>query len=106
MAAVSSNQASFDPSGPAVGAGIYGLPYRPEQAAVVLIPVPWEPTTSYGRGAALGPSAILKASAQVDLFDPDMGRPYEAGIAMLDTDPEIALWNAEACAAAEPIIES
>lgn len=106
MPAVSSDNTSFDPSAPAVGEGIYGLPHRPEQAAVVLIPVPWEPTTSYGRGAALGPSAILKASAQVDLFDTETGRPYEAGIAMLDTDPDIALWNAEACAAAEPIIES
>jgi agmatinase len=97
---------TFDPSAPAQGGGIYGLPHRPEEASVILIPVPWEPTTSYGRGAALGPSAILKASAQIDLFDPETGRPYEAGIAMLDADPEIALWNAEACAAAEPIIAS
>jgi agmatinase len=94
----------FDPGAPAVGGGIYGLPHRPEEAGVVLLPVPWEPTTSYGRGAARGPSAILEASAQVELFDPELGRPYEAGIAMLHIDHEIARWNGEACEAAEPII--
>jgi agmatinase len=95
---------SFDPGAPALGGGIFGLPHTPDQASVVLIPVPWEPTTSYGRGAARGPAAILHASRQVDLFDLQTGRPYEAGIALLDVDPEIAAWNAEACAAAEPVI--
>lgn len=95
---------TFDPAAPARGDGIFGLPHTPEQARVVLIPVPWEPTTSYGRGAAKGPAAILRASRQVDLFDVQTGRPYEGGIALLPVDPEIARWNAEACAAAEPII--
>jgi agmatinase len=96
--------ASFDPGAPALGDGIYGLPHTPEEARVVLVPVPWEPTTSYKKGTARGPSAILSASKQVDLFDLQTGRPYEAGIAMLDVDPDIAAWNAEACAAAEPVI--
>ncbi len=95
---------SFDPGSPSLGDGIYGLPHTPEEARVVLVPVPWEPTTSYGRGAARGPAAILHASRQVDLFDRDTGRPYEGGIAMLDVDRDIAAWNAEACAAAEPVI--
>lgn len=95
---------TFDPGAPAIGDGIYGLRFAPEDARVVLVPVPWEPTTSYGRGAARGPAAILRASRQVDLFDVQTGRPYEQGIAMLDPDPEIAAWNAEACAAAEPVI--
>ncbi|MFT3771283.1 MAG: agmatinase family protein [Minicystis sp.] len=95
----------FDPGAPAIGGGIYGLPHTPEEARVVLVPVPWEPTTSYRRGTARGPAAILHASRQVDLFDIQTGRPYEAGIAMLDVDPDIAAWNAEACAAAEPVIQ-
>jgi agmatinase len=94
----------FDPGAPALGGGIYGLPHSADEARVVLVPVPWEPTTSYARGTAGGPAAILHASRQVDLFDVQTGRPYEAGIAMLDVDPEIAAWNAEACAAAEPVI--
>ena len=52
---------------------------------MVLVPVPWEPTVSYRRGAAKGPGAILRASRQVDLFDLHTGRPYEQGIAMLSS---------------------
>jgi agmatinase len=96
--------ASFDPGAPALGGGIYGLPHTPDEARVVLVPVPWEPTTSYARGTACGPAAILHASRQVDLFDIQTGRPYERGIALLDVDPEIVAWNAEACTAAEPVI--
>lgn len=97
---------SFDPGGPFVGGGVFGLPHTPEEARVILVPVPWEPTTSYGRGAARGPAAILRASRQLDLFDLQLGRPWEAGIAMLDADPDIVRWNEEACAAAEPVIEA
>jgi len=42
---------SFDPSAAAPpGSGIFGLPHTPEEAYVVLIPVPFEATTSYGGG--------------------------------------------------------
>ena len=95
---------AFDPGAPAHGDGIYGLPHGPDEAHVVLIPVPWEPTTSYGRGTARGPASILHGSRQIDLFDAQTGRPYEGGIALLPVDPEIVRWNAEACAASEPVI--
>lgn len=104
MAETRATPPPFDPGGPALGGGIYGLPHTPGEAAVVLVPVPWEPTTSYGRGAARGPAAILKASRQVDLFDVQTGKPYEAGIAMLEVDPDVVRMNAEACAAAEPVL--
>ena len=94
----------FDPGAPAHGDGIFGLPHTPDEARIVLIPVPWEPTTSYGRGTARGPASILHGSRQIDLFDGQTGRPYAAGIAMLPVDPEIVAWNAEACAASEPVI--
>lgn len=96
----------FDPSSPALHDGIFGLPHSPEQAKVVLIPVPWEPTTSYRKGTAAGPAAILEASYQVDLYDRQTGRPYEAGIAMLPIDPAIEELNARACALAQPIIDA
>ena len=98
--------AAFDPSGPAVGGGIYGLPHGPDDAHVILIPVPWEPTTSYRKGTRGGPAAILEASRQVDLFDVETGRPYERGIAMLEPDEQIEAWNAEASAAAQPVIDA
>lgn len=86
----------FDPDAAAEGGGIYGLPFTPDDAKVVIIPVPFEATTSYGGGTSRGPAAVLEASKQVDLFDRDTGRPYEAGIAMLPVPKKIVRWNAEA----------
>jgi agmatinase len=98
---------SFDPNAAAGReSGIFGLPYSPEDARVVLIPVPFEATCSYGGGTADGPRAILEASRQVDLFDVDTGKPYEAGIAMLEESEEVRAWNDEARALAKPIIEA
>jgi agmatinase len=39
-----------------------------ETAGAVILPVPWEATTSYGGGARLGPRAILEASRYVELY--------------------------------------
>jgi agmatinase len=95
---------SFDPSSAAVGGGIYGLPSTTEDARVVLVPVPWEATVSYGSGTANGPAAILEASRQVDLRDRETGRPYEAGITMLPIPTEVRGWSDEARRLAEPVI--
>ncbi len=52
-----------------------------DRAAVVIIPVPMEKTVSYLPGTARGPEQILKASRQVELYDPELGiSPYRAGI--------------------------
>lgn len=96
---------SFDPSGPSKHDGIFGLPNDPASAGVILLPVPWEPTTSYRKGTAGGPKNVFEASLQVDLFDLENGRPYAAGIALLPEDAEIVRLNAEACALAQPIID-
>jgi len=87
----------FDPDAAAPKkSGIYGLPFSPREAHVVIIPVPFEATTSYGGGTARGPAVVLEASKQVDLFDHETGRPYEAGIAMLDIPRKIVAWNTQA----------
>jgi agmatinase len=51
---------------------IFGLPFSEEEAAVVLLPVPWEVTVSFGAGTSRAADHIFKASLQVDLFDPDV----------------------------------
>ena len=62
--------ADFDPNAPGINNGCYfGLPFTPEEAQLVLLPVPWEVTASYGGGTASAPDAILDASMQVDLYD-------------------------------------
>jgi agmatinase len=98
---------TFDPDAAAApGAGIYGLPTTVEDAFVVIVPVPFEATTSYGGGTSKGPEAVHRASLQVDLFDHDTGRPYEAGIAMAPAAQQVIDWNDEAMALATPIIEA
>ncbi len=71
-------------------AGIFGLDHNQDKAALVLVPVPFDATVSYGAGTAAGPQAILQASHQVDLYDLQTGRPYQQGICMLPADSEIA----------------
>ena len=96
----------FDPDAAATGgSGVFGLPHSSEEAGVVLLPVPFEATTSYGGGTSRGPAAILEASRQVDLFDSETGKPYEAGIAWLPEPAEVASWNDEAVREARAVIE-
>jgi N1-aminopropylagmatine ureohydrolase len=52
---------------------------KPDQALFHVIPVPYEKTVTYGTGTAGGPSAILTASQQLELYD-GFGIPAEKGI--------------------------
>lgn len=61
--------------------GIFGLPYNEEEAKIVLLPIPWEGTVSYKNGTALAPEAILEASQQIDLADPENLNLWQQGIA-------------------------
>jgi agmatinase len=61
-----------------------GEPCAVEEAAAVLLPVPYEKTTTYRKGTADGPAALLGASTQIELFDAETRRtPHERGIATL-----------------------
>lgn len=96
----------FDPSAAAgPGSGIFGLPHTEQDAAVVLVPIPFAATVSYGGGAERGPEAILAASRQVDLYDHQYGRVFERGIHMLEADPILLLMHAQTRALCAPIVE-
>lgn len=95
----------FDPDAAAVpGSGIFGLPHGPDEAAVVLVPVPFDATVSYRSGTASGPAAILAASHQVDLFDTQTGKPYRHGIHMLEPEADLLELSRNARAAAAPVL--
>jgi agmatinase len=95
----------FDPDAAArPGSGIFGLPCSRDQARVILLPVPFDATTSYGGGAAAGPAAILQASAQVDLHDTQFGPVYERGIFMEDEPHSIRALSRRCRDLALPII--
>lgn len=62
-------------------------PVSRAEARVVVLPVPYEGTVSYGCGTADGPRAILEASTQVEWYDDLAGdEPHRAGIW---TDPPV-----------------
>lgn len=72
----------FDPNAPGQGEQLFGLPFGLEHSAIVVLPAPWEVTVSYRSGTAKGPSAVLDASFQVDLYDPLMPDLWKIGIWM------------------------
>ena len=59
---------------------------------IVILPVPYELTTSYGQGTVNGPESCLMASAQVELYDPRLSEDLPAG-AVIRTE---AAWSSEA----------
>ncbi len=86
-------------------AGIYGLPFGEKESKLVFLPVPWEATTSYGGGTVDGPSAILTASAQLDLFDLELTNPYEPGMFMREESKTVRKWNTDAKKLSKKIID-
>ncbi len=74
---------SFNPSAAATkDAGIYGLPFNEDTAGIVIIPVNWELTVSYGAGTFAGPEAVKNASLQMDLHHHDFPNLWKKGIWM------------------------
>lgn len=74
---------SFDPNGPGLAdAGLFGLPFSVDESEVVVLPVPWDVTVSFGDGTCEAPEAILYASKQVDLYYPGHRDAWKMGIAM------------------------
>lgn len=70
---------------------IFGLPTNESDARLVIVPVPWEVTVSYGVGTARAPESILKASLQIDLFDPEMPDAWKQGFYMRESDRKILM---------------
>ncbi len=56
-----------------------------ENSKIAVLPVPYEHTTSYGQGTALGPTAIIDASHYVEFYDEEFQSElcFQKGIATL-----------------------
>ena len=65
------------------------MPFTEEEAEIIIIPVPWEVTVSYGGGTANGPEAVFEASFQVDLFDSFVKDAWKKGIFMEEIDEQL-----------------
>ena len=101
-----SSTKTFDPAlTGSADAGLFGIATDLDSSRLVLIPVPWEATTSYGSGACLGPDAIRRASPQLDLFVRGLANHYQQGFHLLEESAEIAELNRHAKALAEAVQE-
>jgi len=82
----------------------------PTAARYVVLPVPYEGTVTWGKGAAAGPAAILEASAQVEWFDEELlAEFHHCGIATAEPvapadTPDQQMRRVRA--AAEPILRA
>lgn len=70
---------------------VFGLPFSEEDARLVILPVPWEVTVSFGSGTARSAEQLMRASLQVDLFDPDIPEGWQQGFFMKDVDKKVLL---------------
>lgn len=70
---------------------IFGLPFAQEDARLVILPVPWEVTVSFGSGTARSAEQVMAASLQVDLFDPNYPDNWKEGFYMLESDKKVLL---------------
>ena len=100
---------NFDPSQPGLAdESIFGLPFTAEQSEIIIIPVPWEVTVSYGAGASEGPKAILEASFQVDLHHQEFPELWKLGM-YLDLNKQTENWASDSekyKLLAQPIIKA
>lgn len=73
--------------------GLFGLPTERKNSLIVIQPIPWEVTTSYGAGTSRGPETILEASPQLDLFDIELGEMYKVGYHLEPFDHQLKEQN-------------
>ena len=79
----------FNPNKAVMANGnIFGFPGKEEDANIIIIPVPWDATVSYGKGTHFAPQAILKASTQLEFFHHDVENAFETNVFMTEVSSE------------------
>jgi agmatinase len=82
----------FDPNGVSnPNYNVFGLPFTEDEASLVILPVPWEVTVSYGGGTSRATEQVFTASMQVDLFDADTQNAWQKGFYMRSADRRILM---------------
>ena len=66
---------------------------------IVLLPIPYEMTTSYREGTEFGPEACIDASLQIELFDELLDEELPCGYKFFTSKP----WNNEVNSLAEAL---
>lgn len=97
----------FDPGGVGVKNGKYfGFPYSAEEAEILVLPAPWDVTTSYRDGTHRGPEAILLASPQLDFTSPYREHAWETRIGSIEPLPHWGDLNRSLRSCAKKVIEA
>jgi agmatinase len=79
----------FNPDDVGVPNGnLFGFPVVENEADIVVIPVPWDVTASYGKGTSLAPRAILDASTQLDFYHPKLENAFLTKVFMTPISDE------------------
>jgi agmatinase len=95
----------FNPNEPGMANGNYfALPYTLGESEVAIVSVPWDVTTSYRSGTHKGPSSIIDASLQVDLYDPMVPDAWSVKIGSVPVDETIEKRNKKFRKVAEQVI--
>ncbi len=98
---------TFDPN--AIGqpnGNYFALPYGLDESDIVLLPVPWDATASYGTGTHRAPEAIIEASAQVDLYDADVPDAWTIKIGTAPLEKSILKLNEQTRRITDEVIDS
>ncbi len=72
----------FDHNGAGIAGQLFGLPVSPQEAELVILPVPWEVTVTYQTGTAQAPTSLLQASRQIDLYHPQFPEAWKLAVSM------------------------
>ena len=100
------NSDAFDPNGVGIANGnIFGFPVEEATADLVIIPVPWDATASYGKGTSDGPQAILDASTQLDFYHPQLPEAWKTQVFMTPISAEWKQINTDLCVQAIEYIQ-
>jgi len=67
------NPFEYDRTQPHQFGGVLPTPRTFAESAAVILPLPFDRTTSYGQGTKHGPRELLLASSQVELWDEELG---------------------------------
>jgi agmatinase len=97
---------SFDPNGVGIANGnLFGFPVSENEADIVVIPVPWDATASYGKGTSDGPQAILDASTQLDFYHPKLENAFTTKVFLTPISNEWKNINTKLCMEAVEYID-
>jgi agmatinase len=78
------NKADFNPNDVSIKNGAFmSLDYAPEEADLILFPIPWDVTTSFRPGTSKGPQTLIDCSYQLDFSNPFIPDAWNLKIATL-----------------------